>query len=203
MASRHCIQIPSRKKREGPIKNFPGSSTYEIPGLGHVTTCSCNQVWREVLSAFLTAALNQTREGREGASWTYWLSKAVFLKCKTQLCHLSMKNFSMLPYCPRGWSGSCAMSSDTWAPLVPPSGFSASSSTRWAAPWLRSQPMLSPVPESPLSAHICVMNSYFILLCIIRTFMPKFLREKWGCVLYMGSTNSISTFLILIFMLMC
>ena len=46
---------------------------------------------------------------------------------------------------------------------------------------------------------------YHIWLSIMSTFLPKFLREKIeGCVLYVGSTNSVSMqmFLILLFMLM-
>ena len=37
-----------------------------------------------------------------------------------------------------------------------------------------------------------LISCYHVLPCIMHTLLPKFLREKAGCTLYRGSTNSIS-----------
>ena len=55
--------------------------------------------------------------------------------------------------------------------------------------------------SSPNLENLSIKVPYFAMSN--EHFLPKFLREKQGCVLYMGGTNSVSIymFLIILFML--
>ena len=171
-ASRHYVQVPGRKKREGPTKSFPGSSTCRISGLGHVATQDVRASGKECFQP-VTCGLEQN-QGKEGKMHPGQTGQGCPSKMQEPIVPLLHVKSSRASPSPGAGSGSCFMSS-TPEPSCGHRGASAPARHLPAMLWLQPQPGLSRSHECPcpLLAHRHPMTSHSSL----RT-LPLLSRRK-------------------------